>query len=241
MIKKIFTEADGRGRWLIVLCVIAVALAIILPLRAQAANAGANGYIGEDKAKSIALEHAGLTADQVTFLRAHLDRDDRYDVYDIEFYSSDTEYDYEIDAVNGTIIEYDMDIERYSGKTDSASNRGTGHADLNSAAANAEQQPSQSATDITPQPAQGATDTTPQPTQNNTDTSGYIGEEKAKSIALEHAGLTAEQTTFLRAHLDRDDRRDVYDVEFYNGHTEYDYEIDAANGAILEYDVDYDD
>ena len=31
-----------------------------------------------------------------------------------------------------------------------------------------------------------------------------------------------------------DDGRGVYEIEFYVGNTEYDYEIDAHSGAILE-------
>ena len=63
--------------------------------------------------------------------------------------------------------------------------------------------------------------------------------DQAKEIALNHAGLTADQVTFIRAQLDWDDGCQVYDVEFYDGsYTEYDYEIDAASGAVLSYDFD---
>jgi uncharacterized membrane protein YkoI len=251
MIKRIFTDTDGKGRWLIALCVIAVALAIILPVRALTASAAAGGYIGEDRAKSIALAHAGVTAEQATFFRTHLDRDDRRDVYDIEFYSGDAEYDYEIDAVNGIVIEYDMDIEQYTGNADTVGrDRGGDYADPNStqqdgntgAAAQPPAQDSANGSAAAGQPpAQGATGAESPPAQSGTDDGVYIGENRAQSIALEHAGLTADQTTILRTHLDRDDRREVYDVEFYSGYTEYDYEIDAVSGVILEYDIDYDD
>src|SRR5699024_9202288 len=61
--------------------------------------------ITEDQAREIALTNAGLTSDQVTFLRSKLDYDDGRRVYDIEFYTADyTEYDYEIDADTGTIL-----------------------------------------------------------------------------------------------------------------------------------------
>ena len=66
----------------------------------------------------------------------------------------------------------------------------------------------------------------------------YIGEAKAKEIALSHAGLNTAQVTFLRAVLDYDDGRAEYDVEFWSGSKEYDYEIDAATGAVLSYDGD---
>ena len=79
-----------------------------------AANTSA-GAITEDQAREIALTNAGLTSDQVTFLRSKLDYDDGRRVYDIEFYTADyTEYDYEIDADTGTILSYDFDAEGYT-------------------------------------------------------------------------------------------------------------------------------
>ena len=70
------------------------------------------------------------------------------------------------------------------------------------------------------------------------DSSASLTEEQAKQIALEDAGLSADAVTFLRVKLDRDDGRSVYDVEFYQNQTEYDYEIDAASGKILSSDRD---
>lgn len=67
-----------------------------------------------------------------------------------------------------------------------------------------------------------------------------IGEESAKAIALKHAGLTGTEVTFIKAERDYDDGRTVYDIEFYVGGTEYDYEIDAYTGAIRSYDYDID-
>lgn len=68
--------------------------------------------VGEGKAKEIALNHAGLTEDQVTFVRSRLDWEDGRQVYDVEFYTSDyKEYDYEIDATTGEVLSYDYDAE----------------------------------------------------------------------------------------------------------------------------------
>ncbi|MBE6763513.1 MAG: hypothetical protein E7553_04040 [Ruminococcaceae bacterium] len=64
--------------------------------------------------------------------------------------------------------------------------------------------------------------------------------EQAKQIALEDAGLTAEQVTWLRTEPDREDGRVVYDVSFRHGDTEYEYLIDAVTGAITEADRDKD-
>lgn len=64
--------------------------------------------------------------------------------------------------------------------------------------------------------------------------------EEAKSIALKHAGYTASQVTFTKAKLDYDDGAYYYDIEFRVGSKEYEYEINAKTGAIVEYDVDWD-
>ena len=69
---------------------------------------------------------------------------------------------------------------------------------------------------------------------------GFIGVDRAKSIALGHAGVSASSVSFSKAKLDDDDGRGVYEIEFYVGNTEYDYEIDAHSGAILEASADND-
>ncbi len=73
------------------------------------------------------------------------------------------------------------------------------------------------------------------------DKSKFIGEEKAKSIALEKAGLSAGDVTFDKVELDRDNGVWQYEIEFRKGRTEYDYDIKADDGSILSYDVDNDD
>ena len=75
-------------------------------------------------------------------------------------------------------------------------------------------------------------------TSSGTTASGYITADRAKEIALADAGVKASAVVFIRAELDRDDGRTVYDVEFYSGSTEYDYEIDAVTGAIRSSDRD---
>ncbi|MBQ5589783.1 MAG: PepSY domain-containing protein, partial [Anaerotignum sp.] len=68
-----------------------------------------------------------------------------------------------------------------------------------------------------------------------------IGLEKAKKIALQHAGLKEREVSRLRAEKDFDDGRIKYDVEFQQGRMEYDYEIHAENGKILKAEKDFDD
>ena len=72
----------------------------------------------------------------------------------------------------------------------------------------------------------------------NGGSTAYIGAEKAKSIALKAAGVSAAQAKWMRCHLERDHGQWEYSVEFYYGDMEYEYEIDALTGRILSMDVD---
>ena len=68
-----------------------------------------------------------------------------------------------------------------------------------------------------------------------------IGYAKAKSIALNHASLSENQAYDMDIELDDEDGKLVYEIEFKSGNMEYDYEIDAASGAILKHEAELDD
>lgn len=65
-----------------------------------------------------------------------------------------------------------------------------------------------------------------------------IGEERAAEIALKDAGLTESQVSKLKVKLKVDDGTWYYEVEFKTIALEYDYELEAYSGAILEKDID---
>ena len=71
-----------------------------------------------------------------------------------------------------------------------------------------------------------------------TASSDDIGQEAAKAAALTHAGVTERETSQMKVERDWDDGRLEYDVEFYVGRTEYEYTVDGATGAVLEYEWD---
>ena len=151
----------------------------------------ASGDIGSEKAKSIALNHAGVTSSTAKFVKVERDRDDGRLLYEVEFYAGNKEYDYEILAADGTILSYDADIEGYR-----------------------------------------------IPSSTSTSSSGYIGVERAKEIALQHAGLSSSGVNFDKAEFDHDDGRAEYEIEFHHNFREYEYTIDAASGTILEAERD---
>ena len=71
--------------------------------------------------------------------------------------------------------------------------------------------------------------------------SGDIGYAKAKSVALNHAGVSESKAYDMDIELDDEDGTLVYEVEFKSGNMEYGYEINAATGAILKHEAELDD
>lgn len=61
-----------------------------------------------------------------------------------------------------------------------------------------------------------------------------IGKEAAINAALAHAGVKRSEVRDLSCELDRENGVLVYDIEFEVGRMEYDYDIDAATGAVLK-------
>ncbi len=171
--------------------------------------------IGLEAAKAVALEDAGLSASAVSFSTTGLDRQGDTEYYAIDFTSGDSSYQYDIDAISGRVIECRI-------------SQGTASA----AMAQSNAQTSQTQATAAPGSSQSS--------QTGTQSSGeLIGEQAARDAALEHAGLSDSQVTFLKTKLDREDGRQVYEVEFYTeDYKEYDYEIDALTGEVYSYDYD---
>lgn len=65
-----------------------------------------------------------------------------------------------------------------------------------------------------------------------------ITEDQAKEIAFKDAGVSADAAERVTVKLEKDDGVSEYDIEFYIGNMEYDYEISAETGKILSKSVD---
>lgn len=159
-------------------------------------------FIGEEKAKQAALAHAGLTEQQVTIHKVKLDFEDGQVEYEVEFFTSNREYEYDINAKTGEVLSYDTEEIRSS----SSSASGSSSSDSSSGAGSSQAQ--------------------------------RISMEKAKQIALQHAGVNASDATFYKAKLDRDDGLEQYELKFYTSSKEYEYELRASDGAVLSYDYE---
>ena len=65
---------------------------------------------------------------------------------------------------------------------------------------------------------------------------GQISVEDAKAAAFAHAGLKEKDVVLRKAALDMDDDRGIlkYDVDFYAADKDFEYDIDAATGAVIK-------
>ena len=159
-----------------------------------AAQTAESNDIGEEAAKKIALEHAGIAEADASYLWVGRDYDDGRHEYDVEFFSGNKEYDYDIDAVDGTILSFDSETE-YAGKK---AEKGTVSASQT--------------------------------------TGAEISLEQAKKIAL--AKVPGANDSHIRIEKDRDNGLVTYEGKVvYNG-VEYEFEINAADGAVLDWEID---
>ncbi|MCD8149224.1 MAG: PepSY domain-containing protein [Clostridiales bacterium] len=82
------------------------------------ADTTATAEISIEDAKEIALADANVAADDATFVKAKQDKEDGVSVYDIEFYTTSAEYEYEIRVSDGTIL--DKSVEKHETASNSA-------------------------------------------------------------------------------------------------------------------------
>lgn len=212
------------------LCVILVVALLAFAGIKVGASVMNNQGIGLDQATKVALQNAGFEESDVTLLRGHFDRDDGISTYDIEFRGSDGfDYDYVISANDGTIIEANRELaELLSGAQNQQDSDQAQESTSGSGSSGSSSNSGSSAS---------SSGTASQSGGSSQDTN-YISADKAQSIALQHAGVSVSDATFRKAHLDRDDGIYVYELEFVSGDLEYDYEIHATTGAILDWDRD---
>ena len=67
----------------------------------------------------------------------------------------------------------------------------------------------------------------------------FIGEEKAKQIAFQTAGVLEGELYGLEVEIEKDRKGIVYEVEFKSGIYSYSYDVDSVTGEIVDYEIDY--
>ena len=184
------------------------------------AEAGAPAMpIGKDAVRTAAEEYAGTTAVDSVTAEVDPELDESPAHYEVELQTAWGEFEYLVDAYTGKVLSGQKDLLAAV----SASNETTKPSG---------QKPASASNETTKPSAQK-----PAPSGTVQD----IGYAKAKSIALNHAGLSENQAYDMDIELDDEDGKLVYEVEFKSGNMEYDYEIDAASGAILKHEAELED
>ena len=80
-----------------------------------------------EEAKQTALEFAGVSASQATFTKAYRSWDDGREVYEIEFYANNTEYDMDVDVNTGRVTDFSTEYHGSYGQP--GGNNGYGYYD----------------------------------------------------------------------------------------------------------------
>lgn len=168
--------------------------------------------IGKDAALEAALQDAGVTEEEAARLKTSKDSDDGRAVYEIQFDANGTEYDYEIAAEDGTIL--NVDTESIASNT-TAQNQDTQGNESGQVTQNGQQNNTQNAQ------AQSA------------GANVAVSQEQAMQTALERVPGATESD--IRMELDNDDGQYKYEGNIIYDQREYEFEIDANTGTVLEW------
>lgn len=183
----------------------------------------------KEEIKDSILKKNGFTASDCRNFEIELDYEDGIAKYEVEFICGETEYDYEVNAVSGKILSY------------SFKNIPTQPAVAERTSAETSSEETTAVTSSAPA-STIAVPTSADETKASEAKQTMIGEKKAKSIALEHAGLSDKKVkVWVKPEIDDDTRQKIYQVEIEYGEYEYEYEIDAYTGDILDFEKEKDD
>lgn len=223
-----------------------------------------NTSIGSGNAQNFAFADAGVDPTSATGIRTEFDFEQGQFIYEVEFLANGTEYEYWIKASDGSIVKKEQDLidptissaqKTTTPSTPQDTQQSTPAQTQQSVPAQAPQsvpaqtqqstpaQTQQSAPAQTQQsaPAQAQQSASVKTQQSAPAQAQQISIDTAKATAVSHAGFQTADVTFSKAKLDHEDGRTIYEIEFFNNHVEYEYEIDAITGSVLKSDSDYDD
>lgn len=225
--------------------IVAVCLGLVLAMAVIAVCYVSFGTLSDEAAGSIALGHAGVSEEEVDYVRADRDFDDGVLHYDVEFHVGSCEYDYEIHAKTGEVLSVEKDgpdgndyvVKAPTGNTNKDVPEDAGKAEDNSGQNKTEENKGKEASDGKDQ-SSGVNEGT---VSGENTSSVKITKEEAEAIALAHAGLAKEQVVFDHTEYDGDDRYPEYEIEFYCDGWEYQYEVHAETGEILRNEKEWDD
>lgn len=171
---------------------------------------GSSGQdIGQDEAKRIAFEDAGVSESDTSRLKVEKDRDDGMLQYDVQFSVDEKEYSYDINGANGEILSADVETNgtaaqnNTAGKTDDTAGTNSG------------------------------TDDTPSTNSGTAAADVAVSEADARAAALERVPGATDAD--IRMELEYDDGYYIYEGDVIYDQKEYEFEIDAQTGNFLKW------
>lgn len=190
--------------------IMAVGTAAVLAVSVLAGCGGSAKDIGQDEAKKIAFEDAGVSESEVSRLIVEKERDDGILQYDVQFDVNEKEYSYDINGSTGEILSTDVETNQSAVTQDTQGQNGT----------------TQDGTIQSGNAGSAA--------QNNGASANVaVSEADAKKAALDRVPGAAE--TDLRMELEFDDGYYIYEGDIIYEQKEYEFEIDAQTGSFLKW------
>lgn len=176
----------------------------------QSGAASDKAYISQAEALELACADAGIAVEDAEKMEVEFDSDHGLMVYEVEFATSTSKYEYEINAATGAVVSRETKDRKKPGGSTEGENAG-------------------GSTEGEKTGGSGASD----------GSSLWIGEDAAKNAALAHAGVSESSAVYVKCYLEYEDGKPAYYcVEFKADRTRYEYEIDLYSGAVLEIDVE---
>ena len=183
-------------------------------------------FITFEEAKEIALNHADVSKESAVFEERDFDLEDGTPYYEIEFTATGFEYEYKIHALNGKIIKSECEVDDdYHKKPENIKPE---------------------VPETKPAAPEATAPENSAPVEFETTIPSVlvtISEEKAKEIVLSHAGVSAEDARFtdrIEYEYERETDTYVYEIEFTANRVEYEYTINAVDGAIIDFESEVD-
>jgi len=189
--------------------------------------------IGEEKAEEIALDDAGVSREDALMQGTMLEYDGGQYVYDVEFASGGTSYDYDILAGDGTIVSSSREALKAPEEKEAEK----------AVEKKAREEAEEAAEKKAREEAEEERETREKEILALKEAGGFITVDEAKAIALSDAGYEESGVIMEKARFEKADEDDPasYEIEFSAGGLEYEYSVDALTGKILERDMEKED
>ena len=201
--------------------------------------------VGLEKAKSAALQDAGIADERIVFTTSQLEVKNGKEYYDIVFFADGYRYEYDIDAFTGIIIEAvkpEIEIDEESTFTQEDMEEiqqqiweeYTKQQELLAEIEAEQQELEEEWKKLEEARENSAAVAESEIIDQNTE---ELTEQRAKEIALAQVpGATLENIHEFEA--DYDDGRIAYEGTIIYGDMEYEFEIDGYSGAIRDWDAE---